>query len=194
MRAERVAPTDARERAASADRFAAVLAAVLAVAAAAALVLLAIRLVAVASGSAYSPWREMGLPNDHGGRIGLLLAALVVSLLLLAVGLHRHDPVLHFTSQEGEVRIRAGALEEAVLAEVTLHPDVLRADPRVRMRGGRPRVEVDVAARPMADARALRGLVEEAVNGVLCSTAGLPPVTLSVEVEAVGVGRLYRYL
>lgn len=189
-----MASTDDRERAASADRFAAVLAAVLTVAAAAALVLLAIRFVAVAYGSSYSPWREIGLPDDHGGRIGLLLGALVISLLLLAVGLHRHDPVLRFPSEGGEVRIRAGALEEAVRAEVRPHPDVLLANPHVRMRGGRPRVEVEVVARPLADVVALRALVEEAANGVLCSTAGLPSAVLSVEVQAVGVRRLHRYL
>lgn len=185
---------DARERAATADRFASVLAAVILVAAGVALALLAVRLAAVASGSPYSPWGKFGVPVDHGGRIGLLLLAFVVSLLVLAVGLRQRDPVLRFASEEGDVVVRAGALEQLVRAELAAHPDVLRVAPRVRLRRGRLAAEVEIIARPLADATTLRGIGERAVRSALCDTAGLPPATSAVSVDVVSIRRLRMYL
>jgi hypothetical protein len=188
-----VATPDRAARAAAADRFAVALAAVILTAAAAMLVFLAIRFVAAAAHSSYSPWHVLGFPHTHGGRIGVLLVALVVSLLVLAAGLRRRDPLLHFAVEEGAVLIRAGALEDAIRGHVLTDPDVLRVAPRVRQHGELS-VEVEVVARPMANRERLLALVVAGTHAALCVGVGLPEVQPHVSLHSVSARRIWRYL
>lgn len=189
-----MAVTDRAARAAAADRFAAALAAVIFAAAGGALVFAAIRFVAVAVGSSYSPWQAIGVPAEHGGRIALLFLAFVVALLVLVAGLRRRDPLLRFELQDGAVLVRAGALEDAIRAELLSHPDVLRVSPRVRVRDGEVWAEVDVAVRPLADVGSLCALGVAGARAALCDGAGLPAGEPRVHVEAVRVRDLRKYL
>jgi hypothetical protein len=189
-----VAVTDRAARAAAADRFATALAAVVFAAAGVALVFAAIRFVAAAEGSGYSPWRAIGVPADHKGRIALLFLAFVVALLVLVAGLRRRDPLLRFEVQDGAVLVRASALEDSVRAELLADPDVLRVSPRVRLRDGQLKVEVEVAARPFADVARLRSLGMAGTRAALCDGAGLPAAEPQVHVEAVRARELRKYL
>ncbi len=189
-----MAVTDRAARAAAADRFATALAAVILAVAGVALVFAAIRFVAASEASGYSPWRAIGIPADHQGRIALLFLAFVVSLLVLIAGLRRPDRLLRFEQEDGAVLVRASVLEDAVRAELVAHPDVLRVSPRVRMRDGRLEVEVDMAARPLADVVGLHEVGTAGTRAALCDNAGLPAAEPRVHVEAVKVRRLRKYL
>ena len=184
----------ASDRAAAADRFATALAAVIMAGAGVALVFAAIRFAAVAAGSQYSPWRALGLPTDHGGRIALLVLAFVVALLLLAAGLRRRDPVLRFAYEGGDVRVRASALEETIRIALSSDPDVLRIDSRVRLRRGKLHTEVELSARPLADVRRLRDHALDGTRVALCEGAGLPASAPEIDVRAVGVRELRKFL
>jgi hypothetical protein len=190
----RVPTTDRLTSSSAADRFAAALAAVVLTAAAATLVLLTVRFAAVASSSGYSPWHVIGIPSDRGGRIGLLVIALVVSLLVLAAGLRHRDPLLHFERDEGTVLVRAGALEDAIRAEVLQDADVLRVSPRVRQHGRRVAVEVEVVARPMSDGDRLQTLSENGARMAITMGVGLPDVGPQVHVDVVSARRVWMYL
>jgi hypothetical protein len=190
----RVPTTDRVTSSSAADRFAAALAAVILAAGGAMLVFLTVRFAAVADGSSYSPWHVLGIPSDRGGRIGLLVVALVVSLLVLAAGLRHRDPLLRFERDEGTVLVRAGALEDAIRAEVFADADVLRVSPRVRLRGRRVTVEVEVVARPLAERQRLQGLAERGTRTAIIEGAGLPDVAPRVEVDVVPAHKVWMYL
>jgi len=190
----RVATPDRVTSSAAGDRFAAALAAVILTAAAALLVFLTIRFAAVASESRYSPWRTLGIPSDRGGQIGLLVLALVVSLLVLAAGLRRRDSLLRFEREAGSVLVRAGALEDAIRIQVAGDADVLRVSPRVRLNGERLTVEVEVVARPMAEKERLRALSESGARAAITEGAGLPDVDPQVHLHVVRARKIWRYL
>jgi hypothetical protein len=190
----RVTTTDRVTSSSAADRFAAALAAVILTAAAATLVFLTVRFAAVASSSSYSPWHVLGIPSDRGGRIGLLVIALVVSLLVLAAGLRHRDPLLRFEREEGTVVVRAGALEDAIRAEVFRDADVLRVSPRVRLHRGQVTVEVEVVARPMAERDRLLALTESGARAAIIEGAGLPEVAPRVHVDVAPARKVWMYL
>ena len=186
--------TDRVTSSSAADRFAAALAAVILAAGAAVLVFLTVRFAAVAESSGYSPWHVLGIPSDRGGRIGLLVVALIVSLLVLAAGLRHRDPLLHFERDDGTVLVRAGALEDAIRAEVFADADVLRVSPRVRLRGRRVTVEVEVVARPLAEPQRLQELTERGARTAIMEGAGLPDVAPKVDVDVVSARKVWMYL
>jgi hypothetical protein len=190
----RVTTADRVTSSSAADRFAAALAAVILTASAAVLVFLTVRFAAVASSSSYSPWHVLGIPSDRGGRIGLLVIALVVSLLVLAAGLRHRDPLLRFERDEGTVLVRAGALEDAIRAEVFRDADVLRVSPRVRQQRRRVTVEVEVVARPMVERDRLLALTENGARAAIIEGVGLPEVTPRVHVDVVPARKVWMYL
>jgi hypothetical protein len=190
----RVPTTDRVTSSSAADRFAAALAAVILAAGAAMLVFLTVRFAAVASSSSYSPWHVLGIPSDRGGRISLLVIALVVSLLVLAAGLRHRDPLLRFERDQGTVLVRAGALEDAIRAQVFADADVLRVSPRVRLRGKKVTVEVEVVVRPRAERRRLQELTERGARAAITQGAGLPDVTPRVDVDVVSARKVWMYL
>ena len=190
----RVPTTDPVTSSSAAERFAAALAAVVLTAAVVVLVLLTIRFAAVASNSSYSPWHVLGIPADRGGRIGLLVIGLIVSLLVLAAGLRHRDPWLRFERDQGIVLVRAGALEDAIRAQVFADADVLRVSPRVRLHGRQVTVEVEVVARPMAERERLLALTENGARAAIMEGAGLPDVALRVHVDVVPARKVWVYL
>jgi hypothetical protein len=190
----RMAKPDRVTSSSAAEHFAAALAAVILTAAAVVLIFLTVRFAAVASSSSYSPWHVLGIPSDRGGKIGLLVVALVVSLLVMAAGLRHRDPLLRFERDEGSVLVRAAALEDAIRAEVSPDADVLRVSPRVRLHGRRLSVEVEVVARPMAQSDRLRALTEQSARTAITDGAGLPDVAPRVHVDVVAARKVWQYL
>ena len=190
----RVTTPDRVTSSSAADRFAAALAAVILAAATTTLVFLTVRFAAVASDSGYSPWHLLGIPSDRGGRIGLLVVALVVSLLVLAAGLRHRDPLLRFERDEGTVLVRAGALEDTIRAEVLRDADVLRVSPRVRQQRRRVTVEVEVVARPMAERERLLELTQNGARAAIIEGVGLPEIAPQVHVDVVPAHKIWMYL
>jgi hypothetical protein len=190
----RVPTPDRVTSSAAGDRFATALAAVILTAAAVVLVFLTIRFAAVASESSYSPWRVLDIPSNRGGQIGLLVIALAVSLLVLAAGLRRRDPILRFEREAGSVLVRAGAVEDVIRTQVVRDADVLRVSPRVRLHGERLTAEVEVVARPMAEKERLRALAESGVRTAVTDGAGLAEVDPRVHLQIVQARNVWRYL
>ncbi len=118
----------------------------------------------------------LGIPSDRGGRIGLLVIALVVALLVLAGGLRRRDPLLRFDREAGAVLVRAGALEDAIRAQVAARCRRAACLAARRLHGQRLTAEVEVVARPLADKERLRALTESGARAAITSDAGLPEV------------------
>ncbi|MFA4966201.1 MAG: hypothetical protein WC709_11295, partial [Thermoleophilia bacterium] len=97
----------------------------------------ALRLTAVAVGSAFSPFPYLALPAGHRERALLLLGALVLVGLLLWLVLRHGERTLWLAAEEGGVLVPAGLLEGLAEQAARRDPDVVRAEARLRLgRGG----------------------------------------------------------
>lgn len=177
-----------------AERFAAVLAGLVLLAATAFFVMLAIDLAAAASGSTFSPWRYLSVPADVPQRITMLVGTVVVGVLLMIAGLRLRDPLLRVDVPGGLVTVRAHAIERELEAALESDPDVLKTETRVRSRHGELRTEVQIVARPLADEARLRGEAGGRIRQALCDAAGLSCPRSEIDVRVARVRELARYL
>lgn len=176
------------------ERFAAVLAGLVLLVATGFFVMLAVEFVAAASGSDFSPWASVPLPDDVPQRVALLAAAVIVGVLLMIAGLRLRDPLLRVDVPGGRVTVRSHAIERELAAAMAVDPDVLRTEARVRSRHGELHAQVDIVARPLADETRLRGEAGDRMQRALCDAAGLTCPRPRIEVRCARVRELGRYL
>jgi hypothetical protein len=158
-------------------------------------VLAAIRLVAAAVGSSYSPYPHLRLPAGHGDRAVLLALALglIVGLILALTSRDRRRLRLELRD-EGSVAMEMAAAQGLVCDELGRHPDVLHAWPEVSASGARLRVSLRVAARPLVSADQVQRDLAEMTRHSLERATGLPVDDVRVQVKVVPVRQLRRYL
>lgn len=178
----------------AAERFAIVLAALVLLGLTFLFVLIAIDMVAAASGSSYSVWQHLGLAADSGDLIGLLFGGVIVGVLLAIAGRRLRDPVLRLNVADGVIVLRIGAVEQSLATSMSHDPDVLRADVRVRARRGHVRTSVVVLARPLTDQDRLRAEADTRMHAALCEAMGMSCPPLRLDVRSVPVNKLARYL
>lgn len=158
------------------------------------LVLFATRLTAAAFDHDLSPFRYLGLPADPGVRAWLLVLAVVVCGGLVWLVVRDDEDTLWVTGAAGGVLAPAGVVRTAVERAAGRHPDVVRAEARLRAVQGRLRVTLRVYGRPLADPRRLAAEVEPLARGGIVDTVGTAPETLTVQPRVLTVGQLKRYL
>ncbi len=162
---------------------------------AAAAVLVAMRLVAAAAGSAYSPYSHLHLPTRHGDRAVLLALAvgLIVGLILTLTSRDRRRLRLEL-GDEGSVAMDLAAAQGLVRDELGRHPDVLRVRPEVTASGASLRARVWVAARPLLSADQVQRDLTKMTRDGLERATGLPVDDARVHVKVVAARQLRRYL
>jgi hypothetical protein len=156
--------------------------------------LFAMRLTAAAFGWAFSPFPYLGVPADHASRAWLLAGVVIVLAVLVWLVLRHGEETLWLPGEAGGVLAPSAAL--ARLAEETAcrHPEVVRAEAVLRVRGGAAGGAVRVYGRPLADAARLAAEVEPAVRDRLARVVGVAPARLVVRPRILTVPQLKRHL
>lgn len=156
--------------------------------------LFAMRLTAAAFNCDFSPFRYLGMPSDPGVRAWLLLLAVVACGALVWLVVRDDEETLWLTSASGGVLVPAVPLRRATERAAARHPEVVRAEARLRTVGGGLGVVVRVYGRPLGDAARLAAEVEPLVRAGLAAATGADPVALVVRPRVLTVAQLKRYL
>ncbi len=157
--------------------------------------LFAVRLIMAAFEIDFSPFASLSFGDDYALQAWLLAGLLVVLGLLVWLVLRHGDEAVWLASAEGGVLVPTDDLERhAAAAAVRSHPDVVRAEVELGMRGGAFRARARVWARPLANAAATGASVEDAVRGRLTRLTGRDVDKLKVTVRVLTVSQLPRYL
>jgi uncharacterized membrane protein len=158
-------------------------------------VLAAIRLLAAAASSAYSPYPHLHVPSGHGDR-AVLLAVVLGLIVVLILTLTRRDRrrLRLELGDGGSVAMDLAAAQALVRDELGRHPDVLRARPEVTAGGASLRARVWVAARPLVPADQMQRDLTNMTRDGLERATGLPVDDVRVQVKVVAARQLRRYL
>ena len=167
---------------------------VLLVAGAAALLLLALALAAAALHRSFSPLAYLGLPAAPAARAWLLVGAIVVLALLVWLILRADEEVFWLSAGSGGVLVPAAALQGFAERAACRHPEVVRAEARLRVRGGSLSGTLRLFCRPLAEAERVRADVEAVVRDELTTAAGAEMGTLAVRSRVLAVRHLKRHL
>lgn len=159
--------------------------------------LFAIRLVAAALKSDFSPFPYITPGSDHALLAWLLLLAMAVLAGLVWLVLRHDADALWLASPVGDggVLVPREYLERlASVAAGRSHEDVVRAEVVLSQRGAELRGRANVWARPLANAEVVRDTVDAAVRGRLVRLAGRDLARLDVRVRVLRVRQLARHL
>lgn len=159
-----------------------------------ALTLCAMRLVAAAFGWGFSPFAYLGVPGAPGGQALVLALLVTVCVVLLALVLGETRDELWLGTPDGGVLLPASALERLLCDAAGAHPDVVRAEARLRVRGAALSAVLNVDLRPLTDASALGAQLTEATRALLASVSGVPEAHVRVRCRVLAVGHLARRL
>jgi uncharacterized alkaline shock family protein YloU len=155
----------------------------------------AIRLAAV---SAHCTWARLSflhLPDSPDGRIAIGSALFAMTVAMLAVLLRRGEQRIAVdVSEHGTVVLGAATLERLVGETVGAHREIVRVRVEVQSRDDGLVVRVWAAARPQADAAALRAEIEESVRAALGQATGLTVAAAHMKLKVLRVKDLRRYL
>jgi len=156
--------------------------------------LFAMRLVAAAFGCDFSPFPYLYLPQDPGLVALLLVAAVVVTGLLVWLVLRHGEATFWLRHEGGGVLVPIAPLQKLVAQAAARHPEVVRAEAELRVTGGRLGGVVRVYGRPLADPARLAAEVEPLVVRRLFVIAGADPAAVKVKPRILRVPELKRYL
>ncbi len=158
--------------------------------------LFAIRLAAAALDRDFSPFPYVTPGGSHALLAWLLLLAMAVLAGLVWLVLRHDADALWLPSPAGGgVLVPAGDLERpAVSATGRSHPDVVRAEVELFIRGAELRGRANVWARPLADAGVVRAAADAAVRRQVARLTGRELARLDVRVKVLKVTQLARHL
>ncbi len=156
--------------------------------------LLAVWAVGAAFGRSWTPW--LGTSLRAGAATRTLVLAVVVAVLVLLVWLVLRGAreSLWLPLGNGGLLVPAADVEARLAEAAERHPDVLRAEARLRSNGGTPGAGLRLVARPLADAPTLEAEVVAAVARELTAITGLASGPVAAKARVVSVHRLPRYL
>jgi hypothetical protein len=175
---------------------------VLLLAGAVAALFVAVRLAAAAAGSGFSPAETIPGLDDGGLTAALALLGVAAVIVLLSLLLRDDEPRLCLENADprddlalsGAVLVSAGALEGAVEAAAFDHPEVLRVRAAARGDARLLRLDVRVAARPLADASRVGDDVRRRAEAAVRPLVAGVPVEVKARTKVLSVRRLARYL
>jgi hypothetical protein len=151
-------------------------------------------LAAAALGWSFSPLESLGLPIEHGARAWLLVACVVALAVLMWLVLRADQETVRLAVDGGHVVVAVAALERAAERAAARHPEVVRAEARLRMRRGLLGGKVRAFCRPMSDSASIRGDVSMLVSAELAAATGTELGEIAVRPRVLGVGQLKRHL
>jgi hypothetical protein len=159
--------------------------------------LFAVRLVAAALSSDFSPFTAI-MPGDAHALLAWLLGLAMAVLAVLVWLVLRHDADalwLASPSGDGGVLVSSEDLERlSTSAAGRSHADVVRAEVELGTRDADVRGRVHVLARPLANPDVVRGAVDEAVRRQVARLTGRDVARLEVRIKVLRVAQLARHL
>ena len=153
-----------------------------------------VRLTAAALGWTFSPFRYLGIAADHASRAWLLAAVVIALAVLVWLVLRHGEETLWLPGEAGGVLVPADALARLAEEAARRHPEVVRAEAVLRVRGGAVDGTIRVCGRPLADRARLAAEVEPAIRERLTRVVGAAPASLVVRPRILTVPQLKRYL
>jgi len=155
---------------------------------------LAVSFAAAVLGWDFTPMDPLMSAGGHVVRAVLLVAALVI-LAGLVLSIARHgERSLWLRGEHGGVLVSLAALQRIAEATALRHPEVVRAEARLRERDGAPYGSVRLYARPLVDAARVRGEVEAQVRTAIDRVTGRETTRIAVKPTVLRVRQLKRYL
>lgn len=131
---------------------------------------------------------------------GELLAALLLTVAILALAAlvamipSQRQRVLWVPGERGGVCVPLAALQRLAEGAALKHPDVVRADVRLRERDGAPVGSLRLYARPLADAGRVAADVKARAQREIDLVIGRAVADLEVDPKVLRVNQLVRYL
>jgi hypothetical protein len=156
--------------------------------------LFAMRLTAAAFGCDFSPFRYLGVPADHAARAWLLVLAVVGLATLVWLVMRHGERMLWLNGTAGGVLVPASGLEDLLEAAACRHPEVVRAQAGLQIRGGVPTGDLRLFCRPLADHMAVAADVDREARHELTTLTGRETGELVVRPRVLTVRQLKRYL
>lgn len=156
--------------------------------------LYAARLAAAALGWEFSPFAYAGLPADPGVRAWLLTGAIAVIGVLVWLVARHGEETFWIPGPRGGVLVPAAQLLRFAESAAARHPEVVRAEARLRVTAAGLGGTVRVYGRPFGDAARLTAEVEPLVRRRLRRVTGNEPGSLVVRSRILSVPQLKRYL
>jgi hypothetical protein len=133
--------------------------------------------------------------GGHALRAVLLCGALVILAgLVLLVMPRQRERFLWVRGEHGGVLVSLAALQRIAEGAALRHPEVVRAEARLRERDGAPYGSLRFYARPLADAARVRSDVDAQVCGAIDHVIGRQETRLVVKSTVLRVRQLKRYL
>lgn len=156
--------------------------------------LLAVSFAAAVFGWDFMPMDSLMSTGGHVVRAVLLCAALVILAGLVLIVSRHGERSLWLRGEHGGVLVSLAALQHIAEATALRHPEVVRAEARLRERGGAPYGSVRLYARPLVDAARVRGEVETQVRTAIDLVIGRETTRIAVRPTVLRVRQLKRYL
>jgi hypothetical protein len=156
--------------------------------------LIAVHLAAAAFRWDFSPFDYLPLPDGHGVRVLLLLAAVAVLGVLVWLVDRHGRPRLWLATPDGGVAVSTAALEEMATRDAENDEEVVRAEAELHVSRGALKARVRVVGRPLGDATRLGEDAAARVRTGLVAVTGLDDVSVRVRPRILAVRQLARNL
>lgn len=156
--------------------------------------LVGLELVSAATGSGRDLWSVVPVPDEAVERLAALAGLLVFFAAVPVLLTRPRDRGLTLELLGGAVVMPRRAAKGLAAAAFSLHPDVVSADPQVRLRDGRLSVAARVLLRPGTDVARIDPWVRAAAAAELSRLTGLVPDVGRVRFKVLRVGQLARHL
>lgn len=156
--------------------------------------LFAMRLTAAAFDCDFSPFPYLDLPLSPAMRAWLLALVVGVLATLIWLVLRHGERMLWLSGPTGGVLAPASDLERVVEAVACRHPEVVRAQARLRIRGGAPTGTLHIFCRPLVDPAPVAAEVGGEGRRELSAMTGRAAAKLTVRPRVLAVKQLKRHL
>ena len=155
---------------------------------------LAVSFAAAALGWDFATMDRLVSTGGHVVRVVLLCSALIILASLILIIPRHGEHSLWLRSEHGGVLVPLPALQQIAEAAALRHPEVVRAEARLRERDGAPYGSVRLYARPLVNATRVRGEVEAQVRTAIDMVIGRKTTGIAVKPTVLRVRQLKRYL
>lgn len=155
---------------------------------------LAVSFAAAVLGWDFAPMDRLVSTGGHVVRVVLLCAALIILASLVLIIPRHGEHSLWLRGEHGGVLVSLAALQRIAEAVALRHPEVVRAEARLRERDGAPYGSVRLYARPLVNAARVRGEVEAQVRMAIDLVIGRETTRIAVKPTVLRVRQLKRYL
>lgn len=156
--------------------------------------LFAMRFIAAAFACDFSPFPYLDLLAGHAARAWLLVLVFAVLATLVWLVARHGERMLWLSGSTGGVLAPATDLENLIEVAACRHPEVVRAQARLRIRKGALTGTVHIFCRPLVDPAPVAADVGRGARQELSAVTGREVAVLAMRPRVLTVRQLKRYL